>query len=137
MAGAIEVECSTWLEDNQWVLDVAANHPIIVGAAGNLEPGKPEFRPQLERFHKNPLFRGIRYGRLWGRDVRAELSKPRFIADLKFPAEAGLGLDTANPSLRLLEDVVKLTDRVADLRVVIDHLASPSLCQGLRNPTTY
>src|SRR5581483_10492440 len=27
IVGAIEVECSPWLEDNQWVLDVAANDP--------------------------------------------------------------------------------------------------------------
>src|ERR1022692_3895246 len=26
--GAIEVECSTWLEDNQWVLDIAAKDSI-------------------------------------------------------------------------------------------------------------
>src|SRR5882724_2883242 len=57
--GAIEVECSPWLEDNQWVLDVAAKDKIIVGTIGNLEPGKPDFRKHLERLHKNPLFRGI------------------------------------------------------------------------------
>lgn len=124
VAGAIEVECSPWVEDNQWVLDVAAKDTLIVGAVGNLEPGNPVFGGQLERFHKNPLFRGIRYGYLWGRNLGAELSKPEFIADLKLLAEAELGLDTANPSLRLLEDVVRLTDQVPNLRVVIDHLPS-------------
>lgn len=42
IVGAIEVECSPWLEDNQWVLDVAAKDTIIVGMIGNLEPGKPD-----------------------------------------------------------------------------------------------
>src|SRR5262245_14554306 len=42
--GAIEVECSTLLEDNQWVLDVAAKDAIVVGTVGNLEPGQPGFR---------------------------------------------------------------------------------------------
>src|SRR5215467_7528758 len=77
ITGAIEVEASPWLEDNQWVLDVAAKDTIIVGTVGDLEPGKPEFRKQLDRFHRNPLFRGIRYGNLWGRDLRAELAKPQ------------------------------------------------------------
>src|ERR1035437_7227911 len=63
ISGAIEVECSPWLEDNQWVLDVAAKDSIIVGTVGDLEPGQPEFGKQLERFHRNPLFRGIRYGK--------------------------------------------------------------------------
>ena len=122
VVGAIEIEASPWLEDNQWVLDIAANNRIIVGTVGNLEPGKPEFRQQLDRFSKNPLFRGIRYGNLWGRNLRARLDEPAFITDLKSLASAGLGLDTANPDPALIEDIVRLTDKVPDLRVIIDHL---------------
>jgi L-fuconolactonase len=122
VVGAIEIEASPWLEDNQWVLDIAANNKIIVGTVGNLEPGKPEFRQQLDRFGKNPLFRGIRYGNLWGRNLRARLEEPAFIADLKALASAGLGLDTANPNPTLIEDMVRLTDKVPNLRVIIDHL---------------
>ncbi|MBI4877554.1 MAG: amidohydrolase family protein [Acidobacteria bacterium] len=122
VAGAIEIECSPWLEDNQWVLDIAAKDPIIAGMVGNLEPGKPEFRKHLERFRKNGLFLGLRYGNLWGRNLAAEISRPEFIADLKALADEGLVLDTANPNPTLLAAVVRLTDRVPTLRVVIDHL---------------
>jgi predicted TIM-barrel fold metal-dependent hydrolase len=122
VTGAIEVECSPWLEDNQWVLDVAAKDEIIVGTVGNLEPGKADFRKHLERFRQNPLFLGIRYGNLWGRNLGAEISKPEFIADLKALAEARLGLDTANQNQAMLEAVVRLTDQVPELRIVIDHL---------------
>lgn len=120
--GAIEVECSTWLEDNQWVLDVSAKDTIMVGTVGNLEPGKTGFRRNLDRFRKNPLFRGIRYGYLWNRDVRAELAKPEFIADLKSLADANLSLDTANQTVRLLEDMLKISDAVPNLRIIVDHL---------------
>jgi L-fucono-1,5-lactonase len=122
VVGAIEVECSTWLEDNQWVLDVAANDSIMVGTIGNLEPGKPEFRAQLERFHKNPLFRGIRYGNLWGRDLGVEIARLEFAAGLKALAEAGLVLDTAGFDAAWLDAVLRVTDKVPGLRVVIDHL---------------
>jgi L-fucono-1,5-lactonase len=122
IVGAIEVEASPWLEDNQWVLDVAAKDTMIVGTVGNLEPGKPDFPRQLERFHRNPLFRGIRYGNLWNRDLSAELSKPQFIAGLRALAQAGLELDTANQDLPLVAAAVRVTDQVPDLRVVIDHL---------------
>jgi len=122
--GAIEVEASPWLEDNQWVLDIAAKDRMIVGTVGDLEPGKPEFARQLERFHRNPLFRGIRYGNLWGRDLAAELPKPEFVAGLRLLAEAGLVLDSANPDPALVEAILRLTDKVANLRVVIDHLPS-------------
>ena len=122
IAGAIEVEASPWLEDNQWVLDQAAENTILVGTVGNLEPGRPEFACHLERFHRNPLFLGIRYGNLWGRSLAEEVEKENFLADLKLLADAGLEMDTANPDADLIAAVVRLTDRIPNLRVVIDHL---------------
>lgn len=122
ITGAIVVEASPWLEDNQWVLDVAAKDNIIVGVIGNLQPGKPEFGKQLDRFAKNPIFRGIRNGNLWGHDISGQTRNPAFISDLKLMAQAGLVLDTANPNPALLEAILKLTDQVPDLRLVIDHL---------------
>jgi len=135
IVGAIEVECSNRLEDNQWVLDVAGQDTIMVGTVGNLEPGTPDFRKHLERFHRNPLFRGIRYGNLWGRNFGEQVSRPEFISDLKVLAEAGLGLDTAQPDPALVANVVRLTDQVPGLRVVIDHLPQlepPTEPQALR-----
>jgi L-fuconolactonase len=120
--GAIEVECSPWLEDNQWVLDVAAKDKIIVGTIGNLEPGAADFGKQFERFHRNPLFRGIRHGNLWDRSLADGLRNPLFVAGLKMVADAGLVLDTANPDPALIDTMVRVTDQVPLLRVVIDHL---------------
>jgi len=122
IVGAIEVEASPWFDDNQWVLDIAAKDNIVVGTIGDLEPDKPEFRQQLDKLHKNPLFRGIRYGNLWGRDFTAAVAKPEFIAGLKAMADAGLVMDTANPDPRLIADLVRLTDKAPSLRIVIDHL---------------
>jgi predicted TIM-barrel fold metal-dependent hydrolase len=129
IVGAIEIECSPLLEDNQWVLDVARDDDIMVGTIGHLTPGTPEFGPSLERFHKNPLFRGIRYG-LGGRPGRGgqagqggnEVDRSEFLTDLKLLADADLVMDTANPSVSLLEGVVRVSDRVPNLRIVIDHL---------------
>jgi len=120
IVGAIEIECSPLLEDNQWVLDVARDDDIMVGTIGHLTPGTPEFKAQLDRFHKNPLFRGIRYG-LGGQAGRG-VDRPEFVADLKALADADLVMDTANPSVSLLEAVVRVSDRVPNLRLVIDHL---------------
>ncbi|MBL8233165.1 MAG: amidohydrolase family protein [Bryobacterales bacterium] len=122
VVGAVEVECSPWLEDNQWVLDVAAKDNIIVGMVGNLEPDKPEFRSQLARFAKNPLYRGIRYGYLWDRNLADAIRRPAFVDGLKELAKMNLALDTANPSMRLLDDVIRINDLAPDLRVVMDHL---------------
>jgi predicted TIM-barrel fold metal-dependent hydrolase len=122
IVGAIEVEASPWIEDNLWVLEVSQADPIMVGTIGNLEPDKPEFPEYLERYHKNPLFRGIRYGNLWNRDFTKASDNPMFINGLKLVAQAGLVMDTANPRITLLEAVVRITDQVPELRVVVDHL---------------
>lgn len=132
VVGAIEVECSPWLEDNQWVLDVADKDTIMVGTVGNLEPGKPDFAKHLERFSKNRLFRGIRYGNLWGHDLATGLEEPAFIGDLKRLADAGLVLDTANPTPQLLAAIVRVTDLVPKLRIVVDHL--PELLRPAAKP---
>jgi len=124
VVGAIEVEASPWVEDNLWVLDVSWKNSIMVGFVGNLEPDKPSFHEYLERYHRHPLFRGIRYGNLWGRNLGEMLNKPEFIAGMKELAAADLVLDTANPRPDLMEAIVRLTDRVPNLRVVLDHLPS-------------
>jgi L-fuconolactonase len=142
IVGAIEIECSPWREDNQWVLDVAARDSIIVGTIGDLEPGHTHFRDELTRLQRNPLFRGIRYGNLWGRDLGAELAKPEFISGLKALADAGLVLDTANPTPALVADVARVSDRVPNLRIVMDHLpgldpATANLRDLAKRPQVY
>src|SRR6185437_9396572 len=127
VAGAIEIECSPWLDDNQWVLDIAAKDTIIVGTIGDLEPGTPAFPKQLDRLHKNPLFRGIRYGNLWNRDLGKAITNSGFVDHLKLLAAAGLTLDTANPDPALIHAVVRTSDRIPSLKIVIDHLPELTL----------
>jgi L-fuconolactonase len=134
IVGAIEVEASPWIEDNLWVLEVSQTDTIMVGTIGNLEPEKPEFPEYLDRYHKNPLFRGIRCGNLWNRDFTKASENPTFINGLKLLAQAGLVLDTANPRITLLEAIVRITDQVPDLRVVLDHLPSMDPTEAERAP---
>jgi predicted TIM-barrel fold metal-dependent hydrolase len=122
IVGAIEVEASPWVEDNLWVLEVAQANDIMVGTVGNLRPEAADFGELLGRFHKNPLFRGVRHGNLWGYDMPAQAKDPAFIAGLKLLAQADLALDTANQNLALLQATVRVSDAVPDLRIVIDHL---------------
>ena len=131
IVGMVEVECSPWVEDNQWVLDIAAKDRIIVGTVGNLDPTKPDFRKHLERFHRNPLFRGIRY------DFRGQVSKPEVVSGLKAMAEAGLELDSPQPDPVRMADLVRLTDRIPSLRVVIDHLPNVELPKDSQTRSAY
>lgn len=123
IVGGIKVEASPWVEDNLWVLMIIENEPMIVGMVGNLDPVKEDFREFLERYHRNKLFLGIRYGNVWkGQDLVAAIQKPYVIDNLKAFAETGLTLEVANPRLDLIEATVRLTEKVPKLRVVLGHL---------------
>jgi predicted TIM-barrel fold metal-dependent hydrolase len=123
ITGGIKVEASPWVEDNLWVLMIIENEPIIVGMIGCLDPTKPEFREYLDRYHRNRLFLGIRYGNVWeGHNLVAAVEKPDFIANMKAFAQTGLTLEVANPRLDLIDATVRLTDKVPELRIVLGHL---------------
>ncbi len=122
VVGAIAVEASPLAGDNDWVLQQAANHPIIVGFVGDLVPGSPTFGQQMERLHQNPIFVGIRYGNLWDHDLSIDMNKPGFVDDLRELASAGLELDSANPDPKLIRALLDLSQKIPELRIVIDHL---------------
>ncbi len=120
--GALAIECSPLAADNDWLLQVASADPFIVGVIGDLDPMLKSFPAAVERYAANPLFRGLRYGNLWNRDLATALTHPDFVPNLNRLAGAGLLLETANPNPALIADLLVLTDRVPALRVIIDHL---------------
>lgn len=130
VVGAVAIECSSWMVDNFWLQDTVEHNPIMLGFIGDLEPGAPDFGVTLERLHRSPFFFGIRYGNLWNRDLGASAEKPEFISGLKLLAQGGLVLESANPDAELIAAIVKVSDRVPDLRIVIDHLPRAPIPAG-------
>jgi L-fuconolactonase len=122
IVGAIELEASPWIEDNLWVLEQEHTDPLFVGTVGDLEPENPEFADELARFRKDPLFLGIRCGNIWNREVAKQVDDPKFIDGLKRVADADMVMDSANPTVGLLQAMIKINDKVPSLRIVIDHL---------------
>ncbi|MGH9667000.1 MAG: amidohydrolase family protein, partial [Bryobacteraceae bacterium] len=116
--GTIAIEASPWLEDNDWILNLAKNNPIIVGFMGHLEPGKPEFRGNLERFAKNPLFRGIRLNE---QALATGLKGGSYIADLQRMAELDLALDAIGDET-IYSSLVGISDQIPELRIIVDHM---------------
>jgi len=121
VAGAIAVEASPWVEDNLWLLETAGRSALMVGVIGNLDPQAPDFGTLLERFARNPLFRGVRSGNLWGRNLLASLENPAVLDALRQIAQAGLVFETANPNLGLIEAIARIGDAVPTLTIIIDH----------------
>jgi predicted TIM-barrel fold metal-dependent hydrolase len=125
IVGAIVVESAAqFIDDNLWYLEVSRDNPIMVGVSGNIDPGSNEFTKYLNHFHRDPLFRAIRSSRFYTSDGGKVALNPAQVANLKLLAQADLALDTANPSMPLMQANVLLADAVPDLRIIMDHLPS-------------
>lgn len=112
------VEASPWVEDNQWILDLAANEKSIAGFIGNLDPTDAGFSANLRRFAKNPLFRGIR----WRGDlVRIDATLDQVKRGAKELSDAGLVLEL-NGRPAMLAHASKIARELPDLRIMIDHV---------------
>lgn len=118
VSGTIVVEASEWVEDNQWILDLAAKEPFIVGFVGNLQPGSDDFGKNLERFSANPLFRGIRPR---GANMK-NFEKGVFLTDIERLAAKDLEIDLLTGP-EGLPDIAFLAGKIPELRIVINHIA--------------
>jgi L-fuconolactonase len=117
VTGAVCVEASQWVEDNQWLLDLVAGEPFVCAVVGNLDPESPEFPALLERFAANPLFRGIRI-----RLARSlNFDHPRVRPNLEALAAARCTLDVAMRAEELSR-LAGLASETPGLRIMLDHL---------------
>jgi L-fuconolactonase len=123
--GTVVVEASAWLEDNQWILDLAAADDFIVGLVGHVDPNRERFKDDIDRLAENSLLRGIRCGGGYFED----LEKGSFLADMAHLAAKDLQLDVLMPPPRLGQ-VAELARRLPELRIVINHCGLANTAGG-------
>ena len=126
VTGVVVVEASHWVEDNQWILDMAVDEPLIVGFSGNLDMRSDSFEDHLNRFAANPLFSGIR-----PRSVDpADYSGSTVLGAAELLAEKDLQLD-AHMGYYDMEHLSRLVDAVPQLRIVINHIGAGRPIDGV------
>ncbi len=120
ITGTVVIEASAWMEDNQWMIDLAATHPAIVGFVGNFsEATTPSlFEAALQRYERVKLFRGIRVGP--GDLTVANQS------NFEALATSGLMIDVLCSPADLMA-VAAFARRVPKLRIVVDHVGGVSI----------
>ncbi|MEE3234152.1 MAG: amidohydrolase family protein [Candidatus Latescibacterota bacterium] len=116
VTGTVVVEASAWLDDNQWILDLAEEDPFIVGLVGHVDPARPEFRANLKRFSDHPRFCGIRCGGGYFDDI----DSGSFVSDMRLLSECDLALDVlVNPPQFLA--IASLAREIPALRIIVNH----------------
>jgi predicted TIM-barrel fold metal-dependent hydrolase len=119
VVGTVVVEASPWVEDNQWLLELAEKDSFLVGIVGRLETSSDAFEKNLKRFAKNPLYRGIRIS-------HNELKKGlegNIVDRCKLLIDNDLELDV-NGGPDMPADVAILAGKLPKLRIVINHCAN-------------
>lgn len=118
VTGTVVVEASAWIEDNQWILDIAADDSWIVGLVGHVDPNREDFASDIEKLAENPLFRGIRLGGGWFEDIDAG----SLMSDVETLAKRGLELDVLM-NVDRWDNLCELARRIPELTIVINHIA--------------
>ena len=130
VTGTVVVEASSWVEDNQWLLDLAARHDRerlpgmlgIVGVVGNLPLGDPACAGSIDRFAKNRLYRGVRVN---GDTLLAGLADTRYAADVGRLAGHDLSLDINGG--KVFAAAVAAAAEFPSLRIIVNHMGNASV----------
>jgi L-fuconolactonase len=121
VVGTVVVEASPWVEDNQWLLDLAAKEPYLVGIVGRLDTASDDFEKHLRRFARDPLYRGIRIS--WGELPNGLKEGGKLVKHGKLLVDHNLELDV-NGGPDMPAHVARLAAKVPKLRIVINHCAN-------------
>ncbi len=117
VTGAVVVEASAWVEDNQWLLDQTQGDPLFHGIVGNLALGSPDFADNLARLAKDKRFVGIR-----AQGIKAVNLDEHMLADLRALATRNLVLDILMSGMTL-DDAQAIAAAVPELRLILNHVA--------------
>jgi L-fuconolactonase len=125
--GAILVQSDESDADNEYLLEVAADHEQALGVVAWLELTEPETAAaRLDALIANPWFCGVRVGILHQPDadwiLRDDVAESLDVLEAR-----DVPFDLVSVRRRHLELVPELSERHPKLRIVIDHLSKPPI----------
>lgn len=128
ITGGILVQAANNVEDTDWMLEVANKSEWIEGIVGWLPLKNPEETQRLlnDVYLKNIYFKGIRH--LIHDEPNANwLLQDTVIESLKILAKNNLPFDVVGVLPAHIETVLKVAQKVPDLKMVFDHLNQPPI----------
>ena len=123
--GVILVESGTSDQENRWLAGVAARNPRVLGFVTYADPMDPRLGERLDRWRRAAKFRGVRF-RLEGVHDGSFPTTHAFVEALRLLKDRSLVAELLIEP-RHMGPLAKTLDRVSGVKVVIDHMAKPSL----------
>jgi L-fuconolactonase len=120
------------VEEIDWALQLAGENPWIAGIVGWLDLTSPALRERIEQFQSNPRFVGVRHVVHDEPDERW-LLRDNVVEGLETLAKCNVTYDLLLRPQHLAH-IPQLAKRLPHLRMVIDHLAKPSIRLGHLEP---
>ncbi len=130
--GSVLVQAHTQLAETNWLLDLAEANHFIRAVIGWCDLTDPRLGGTLDELQRRPKLKGVRH-LVHDEPDDQWLLRPDVIAGLAEVARRGLTFDLLLRP-RHLPLVLRLADRVPELRMVIDHLAKPLIAAQEMEP---
>jgi L-fuconolactonase len=129
--GCVAVQAQLSVDETSWLLDLADQHPFILGVVGWVDLTAPDVARVLAPLAKRRKLRGIRHV------VQAEpddfMLRPDFQRGIAALAPLGLTYDILVYH-RQLPAALSLVERFPEQKFVVDHLAKPDIKAAVREP---
>jgi L-fuconolactonase len=126
--GSVLVQANTSLEETRWLLELTAAHSFIRGVVAWVDLTSPQLGYILDELQRHPKFKGVRHPVEEEPDANW-LLRADVLRGLGELARRGLPYDLLLRPFHL-PLVLRLAERVPELRMVIDHLAKPPIASG-------
>lgn len=126
--GVISVQARQSLEETQWLLEIAAQHPYIRGVVGWLPLANSDVRQEMERLSHDPLLKSVRH-------VVQDEVDDAFILGQDFNRGVALlkDFDLVYDILifaKQLANTIRFVDQHPAQQFVLDHIAKPTIAAG-------
>lgn len=130
--GTVAVQARQTVEETEWLLDLAAQHPSILGVVGWVPLVDRDVVAVLERFARHPRLKAVRHV-LHDEPDDFYMLRADFNRGVDILRNFGLAYDILIFE-RHLPQTVQFVDRHPDQIFVVDHIAKPRIREGVFSP---
>ncbi|MGA7523223.1 MAG: amidohydrolase family protein [Acidobacteriaceae bacterium] len=132
VTGTVVVQARQTLEETEWLLDLAARHPVLLGVVGWVPLAAPDVAGELDRLATNPKFKAVRHV-LHDEPDDLYMLRDDFNRGVSLLHTRGLVYDILIFE-RHLPQTLTFVDRHPRQIFVLDHIAKPRIREGVLSP---